>query len=600
VATGLINATSSATVELNSVLNLARVASSSDGTQSAAALVYSSSGQPASFSSSQAYRWRGLSASVTAYHSFVDGEISVNNGGWIYNGTAVNCSNFSDLNFWNNSASMNLSTASGWNFSQISSGYLPTMNGKFADQPFTCMNEVIFPGISDITNVRFGFGERPLPVVGDSTISVHFFSPSAPDNPATYDIAYRFETSGSFYFDVFYDGNLVYCSLSSLDDWPLPEGGLMQGATISLRAAADPCVVPNFQFTLAKEEIQFLLKWTTEDTESLAVIYSNFGNLAGGVPPGVTATNLGYLETAIDHNLKLGLSTKGTYTITATGSFLGQGDTKSRPVARTQTWPNYLLVITQIGNIYFPDVFTSGNPSTTTYKTIIYKNNDNISVSQVRSVNESRYAAIRWLASVAVTEGSQSTSAGETTYRAQDPVNRGAMAQFLQKLSGFTDAQIKLIYQGHENQFADIASLYQSNPGRYYSILWLADTGITVGCNTEGTLFCPGNVVNRGAMAEFMRKFAGVAVTEAKTSPFPDVNLTAKDLKYDNSSDSVTVPKVSEVRMGAINWLASTEITLGSGSIGGVTAYRAQDAVNRGAMAEFMYKLALHVGSTPA
>jgi hypothetical protein len=172
------------------------------------------------------------------------------------------------------------------------------------------------------------------------------------------------------------------------------------------------------------------------------------------------------------------------------------------------------------------------------------------------------------------------------------------MAQFLQKLAGFSDAQIAQLYRGKPTKLTDIASLLKSNPARYYAILWLADTGITAGCNAAGTQFCPANTVNRGAMAEFMRKFAGVAATPAASSPFPDVNPTAKTLKYDGSRQSVKVGAISSARMGAINWMRTTGITAGSGAIGGRTAYRPQDSVNRGAMAEFMRKLALLVGST--
>jgi hypothetical protein len=99
-------------------------------------------------------------------------------------------------------------------------------------------------------------------------------------------------------------------------------------------------------------------------------------------------------------------------------------------------------------------------------------------------------------------------------------------------------------------------------------------------------------------MAEFMRKFVGVAATPASSSPFPDVNLTAKNIKYDGTSRAVRVSAVSAARMGAINWMQTTGITAGSGSSGGRTTYRAQDSVNRGAMAQFMHKLAVQLGST--
>jgi hypothetical protein len=586
-----------------SVLNLSKVASSlSGGYDRATALVLFTSGSPNTLTSSHVYQWQGLSASASTYHPFPSGIVKETSKLWRFNGEAVNCSNFSDLNFWTSSDSMNLKTTSGWDFSKITSGYLPTLNGHFPDQEFTCMNDIAIADNINIVKLSFGFGLRPLPVFNDITSSfVHYFSPNAPTTSGTRQIAYRFETSGTSYYDIFYDGMLVNCGFISVDDWVVPATDLLHDGTISLRTAESTCTVPNFQFELAEEEANFLmlLQWKAEYTQSVDVIFNNFGNLAGGIPPGINATDLGYLGTANAQTVVLGPATVGTYTMSASGSILGQSETKSRPVAQTVTWANYLPEVIPIGTINFPDVFISDVPGTIAYKTIIYKANDNLTVSEVRSVNESRYAAIRWLASVIVTAGSQSNSAGVTTYRAQDPVNRGSMAQFLQKLAGFTDSHIKQKYQGQESQFTDLAPLDQTNTARYYSILWLADTKITVGCNEDGTQFCPGNVVSRGTMAEFMRKFAGVAVTEAETSPFPDVNLTPTNVEYDRSGKTEIVQEVSGLRMGAINWLATTGITQGSDSSNGITTYRPQDAVNRGAMAEFMYKLALLVGSTP-
>jgi hypothetical protein len=266
----------------------------------------------------------------------------------------------------------------------------------------------------------------------------------------------------------------------------------------------------------------------------------------------------------------------------------GTAETITVSLALTST----LAMSKQPSAMSFPDVFTGGA------RTITYKNAGKTTVSRVSAVNAARMDSIKWLASVGVTAGSQSDQSGVPTYRPQDTVNRGAMAQFLQKLAGFTDAQIAAAYAGKATKFTDIANFKSSNPARYYAILWLADTGITAGCNTAGTQYCPSNVVNRGAMAEFMRKFVGVAATPASSSPFPDVNLSATTLRYDGASGAVRVPAVSAARMGAINWMASTGITAGSGSSGGKTTYRAQDSVNRGGMAQFMHKLAILLGST--
>jgi hypothetical protein len=314
--------------------------------------------------------------------------------------------------------------------------------------------------------------------------------------------------------------------------------------------------------------------------------------LGGGTPPGIRSTSLTYLGTSTAYSAILGPAFAGTYEIRVTGKVLVEGETEPQAVAGTLTWENYLPVVTSEASISFPDVFTGSA------KTITYKNNGKLTVSRVTAVNSNRYAAIRWLASVGVTAGSQSDNANKTTFRPQDAVNRGAMAQFLQKLAGFTNAQIAAQYAGKSTKFTDIGNLKSSNPARYYAILWLADTRITAGCNTPGTKFCPGNTVNRGAMAEFMRKFVGVEATSASTSPFPDVNLTAKNIKYDGASKAVKVGELNSARIGAINWMRTTGITAGSRSSGGVTTYRPQDPVNRGAMAEFMRKLALHIGST--
>jgi hypothetical protein len=246
--------------------------------------------------------------------------------------------------------------------------------------------------------------------------------------------------------------------------------------------------------------------------------------------------------------------------------------------------------LTPINSISFPDV-------NLTAKTVTYKGQNK--GTRVSAVNAARMDSIKWLASRGVTAGSGAEKgSNRTTFRPQDTVNRGAMAQFLQKLGGFSDAQIAQIYQGKSTKFTDIGNFRQSNPARYYAIFWLADTGITAGCNAEGTKFCPANTVNRGAMAEFMRKFVGIKATPAANSPFPDVNLTAKTLKYDGSNKAVRVSAVNAARMGAINWMRTTGITAGSGAIGGRIAYRPQDPVNRGAMAQFMHKLSYQLGST--
>lgn len=196
------------------------------------------------------------------------------------------------------------------------------------------------------------------------------------------------------------------------------------------------------------------------------------------------------------------------------------------------------------------------------------------------------------------------------------------MAQFLQKLAGWTDSQTASRYQNASTIFTDIRYLLpkgfsaesplekataaeagcvnekstnaekKPNLPRYYAILWLAGTGVTFGCHDSGTKFCPEQSVNRGAMAEFMQRFSGVTNVPSSTSLFPDVSTTKLQIKYGSASKATQVAGLSKARIGAINWLDSTKITLGSGTAAGKTTYKPHEAVNRGAMAEFMHKLA--------
>jgi hypothetical protein len=576
------NATKFDYVALQSVLNLARVVSSAAGFSQAAALVYSDS-TPWNFSAKQAYHWQGLSASAATYHPFTSG--TVTGTPLKFNGDAVNCSEFSQSDFWTDTGSMGLTDPS-WNFDSIADGYLPSLNGQFVDTPFSCMNEITYPEDWNSVTVSSDFEPTILPSEA-FTGSAHYFIPA---QTSTDSLIYRFNVSDQAPFDIFYNGTVAKCQMTNRENWQLPAAGLFLDSTISLRASE--CSEADFEFNLSESNHDLLLSWTASNAQSVSVVFTMLTNLAGGDPPGISAAPSVYEGSETTYTWNLGPAYAGTYVISVSGSVLWTGKTQSFSVGGTLTWTDYLQTVTEEASISFPDVFTGSA------RTVTYKNDAKVTVSRVPAVNASRYEAIRWLGSVGVTVGSQSNNAGKTTFRPQDSVNRGAMALFLQKLAGFTYAQIAAQYQGESTKLTDITSLLESNPARYYAILWLADTGITAGCNSDGTQFCPDNPVNRGAMAEFMRKFAGVTATPAAASPFPDVNLTDKNVKYDRSSKAVKVAAVNAARMGAINWMQTTEITLGSGTSGGVTTYRPQDPVNRGAMAEFMRRLALLVGST--
>jgi hypothetical protein len=159
-----------------------------------------------------------------------------------------------------------------------------------------------------------------------------------------------------------------------------------------------------------------------------------------------------------------------------------------------------------------------------------------------------RLEAINWLASEGITTGSPKNS---NTYKPQDIVNRGAMAEFLYKFSGSkgaidadpnspnhhldpsnpnwkltgvnygykTISQTEKVFGGD----ADLQALKNANPNRYWAIIWLAFTGIAQGsdCNIprdyftlddRRCLYKPNDPVNRGAMAEFLRGVMGLNI----------------------------------------------------------------------------------------
>jgi len=114
--------------------------------------------------------------------------------------------------------------------------------------------------------------------------------------------------------------------------------------------------------------------------------------------------------------------------------------------------------------------------------------------------------------------------------------------------------------------FPDVPSSYTF----YSSICWLVQNKITSGM-ADGT-YAPTRVVNRGSMAAFLYRLAGSPKwTPPTESPFVDV--TPSDQFY-----------------SAITWLASTGITKGT-MINGKLYYEPGNAVNRGSMAAFMYRL---------
>lgn len=97
-------------------------------------------------------------------------------------------------------------------------------------------------------------------------------------------------------------------------------------------------------------------------------------------------------------------------------------------------------------------------------------------------------------------------------------------------------------------------------------IVWLAQEGITAGCNSQGTQFCPDDEVTRGQMAAFLRRALG-EVLEADGEPV-----------FSDDDGSIFEQD--------IEWLASVGVTAGCGE--GVFCPDAK--VTRAQMAAFLHR----------
>jgi uncharacterized repeat protein (TIGR02543 family) len=130
---------------------------------------------------------------------------------------------------------------------------------------------------------------------------------------------------------------------------------------------------------------------------------------------------------------------------------------------------------------------------------------------------------------------------------------------------------------GSKYKFVDTSKVEN---GRLNDINWLASVRVTVGsdCNASGAgsacKYNPNGAVNRGAMAQFLFKLAGQTETVNGVPKVTDIS------------------KLISSRQDAIKWLASEKITIPTAG-----KYKPSNTVNRGAMAEFMYKLAGHPGT---
>ena len=158
------------------------------------------------------------------------------------------------------------------------------------------------------------------------------------------------------------------------------------------------------------------------------------------------------------------------------------------------------------------------------------------------------YADIVWMQESGITLG-----CGNDAYCASDSVTRAQMATFLVRaLELAPDAT---------NYFTDDnGNIHEEN------INALRGAGVTLGCNAEGTLFCPSDTVTRAQMASFLVRALGYPISG--TDYFTDDNGNTHE---DN-----------------INTLRANNVTLGCNPEG--TLYCPNDSVRRDHMAAFLHR----------
>ncbi len=163
------------------------------------------------------------------------------------------------------------------------------------------------------------------------------------------------------------------------------------------------------------------------------------------------------------------------------------------------------------------------------------------------SIFESNIEAI---AAAGVTKG---CNAEHTSFCPEAAVTRGQMAAFLVRALGLTEIDPNIDFTD------DNTSIFEND------IKKLATAGITKGCNTERTSFCPGAAVTRGQMAAFLVRALG---------------LTEQDPEIDFTDDNTSIFETD------IEKLATAGITRGCNAER--TKFCPDAAVTRGQMAALL------------
>ncbi|MCD5343514.1 S-layer homology domain-containing protein [Arthrobacter sp. AK04] len=175
------------------------------------------------------------------------------------------------------------------------------------------------------------------------------------------------------------------------------------------------------------------------------------------------------------------------------------------------------------------------------------------------------YREMAWLAEQKISTGWDEGN-GVRSYRPLQAINRDAMAAFLYRMAGSPDYAAPAV-----SPFADVSTGQQF----YKEMAWLAEQKISTGWD-EGNgvrTYRPLQAINRDAMAAFLYRMAGSPEYAAPAvSPFADVSTGQQFYKE-------------------MAWLAEQKISTGWDEGNGVRSYRPLQAINRDAMAAFLYRL---------
>ncbi|WP_261620494.1 peroxidase family protein [Pseudarthrobacter equi] len=181
------------------------------------------------------------------------------------------------------------------------------------------------------------------------------------------------------------------------------------------------------------------------------------------------------------------------------------------------------------------------------------------------STGQQFYNEMAWMIERGISTGWKEAD-GSVTYRPLQSINRDAMAAFLYRAAGSPEYTAPAA-----SPFVDVSTGQQF----YKEMAWMAEKGISTGyAEANGKKsYRPLQPVNRDAMAAFLYRAAGSPeYTAPAASPFVDVSTGQQFYKE-------------------MAWLAAEGISTGWTDSNGTATYGALQAINRDAMAAFLFRM---------